>query len=640
MKSLSPVAPLTSFFEAFLRQHEMKYCEKTQAFFPRSGHSLEYIFKLFQKRNSRKPKVLFPSFFCREVLLPLKDLWDVLSFYTCEDLQNYHPTKEQLKGFDIIVLVDFFGIQRNTKKIHNVTRKNNQWLVLDRTHCFDNTKAKNADFSLYSYHKTYGIPVGACLKVRSPEYIDVSLHQMIVRRKASVLPYLKFFTRSLLRISSRYVHNSFFDESESHYSLDERSLGLLDIAWMKAVRKIPSLQDRSAGNLFNKDLVNALEPNCVCLEETTYLSTFLAKDKETRDTLVRKLQSLGLMPVSWPDLSFGEVFPEDEALKSRLFQLPNHNKMGLNNYLKRIKSDLLPYFKVTSLDPERWEEGSSNYKTPSMAQDNFYLSNRDYLFFSRKLYEIRFKDKRIASLVCFEGPLVEYHNLSPVRPNVDNELLLSLALTAKLKCRNGIKLVRPALKKTPIFYLSKMLPFGKSLGFGGQYSGVLKLIDDPETLKELIDKKWLSELNRAVDLCRDIEIKENQDIDAIIFRYEQFCKAKNFDGIETSSLRHIFEEQGKSVIYSAYKEDEIIGELAIFIHGNTATYLVGMGNNVGRNLNVNYFLLWRAIERCFSMNISFFDLGGFSSQDNGIDHFKRGLRPVEYRTQDFYVCLA
>ncbi len=66
-------------------------------------------------------------------------------------------------------------------------------------------------------------------------------------------------------------------------------------------------------------------------------------------------------------------------------------------------------------------------------------------------------------------------------------------------------------------------------------------------------------------------------------------------------------------------------------HGDTATYLIGITNNEGRELQVNYALLWQAILDAKKNGCMWFDIGGLdATTPKGIAHFKKGVQSDPY----------
>jgi lipid II:glycine glycyltransferase (peptidoglycan interpeptide bridge formation enzyme) len=78
-------------------------------------------------------------------------------------------------------------------------------------------------------------------------------------------------------------------------------------------------------------------------------------------------------------------------------------------------------------------------------------------------------------------------------------------------------------------------------------------------------------------------------------------------------------------------EDAIIGFDIIYLHGSSATYIVGWENDEGRKNNTNNLLLFNVLIYLKRKNYLFFDTGGLDFvKTEDIVHFKRGISGKEY----------
>jgi lipid II:glycine glycyltransferase (peptidoglycan interpeptide bridge formation enzyme) len=69
-----------------------------------------------------------------------------------------------------------------------------------------------------------------------------------------------------------------------------------------------------------------------------------------------------------------------------------------------------------------------------------------------------------------------------------------------------------------------------------------------------------------------------------------------------------------------------VAGMIFLVHGSTATYQVGWGNEQGRQERAHHVLLWRAIQELKAMGIRRLDLGGVNTQRSaGLARFKMGL---------------
>ena len=69
-------------------------------------------------------------------------------------------------------------------------------------------------------------------------------------------------------------------------------------------------------------------------------------------------------------------------------------------------------------------------------------------------------------------------------------------------------------------------------------------------------------------------------------------KRKNFKGVNIQLIKNLFLSKN-FLIFNAYKNNKIVSSVGVAIHGNTATYLVGL--NIDFNQTANDLLLWKII---------------------------------------------
>ena len=171
-------------------------------------------------------------------------------------------------------------------------------------------------------------------------------------------------------------------------------------------------------------------------------------------------------------------------------------------------------------------------------------------------------------------------------------------------------------------------------------SAIINLSINEDQIKAQLSGKWRNLLRKAQKSDLSIEkVKDNKDsIKKVIDAYEEMKLQKNFAGISKNLLQQLATEKGpnwKFNIYIANNEkrnnENWAGMLVSTIHGNSATYLIAVTNEYGRETNANYLLLWQAIIEAKSENCMWFDLGGMNKNTpKGIAHFKKGLSGEEY----------
>ena len=152
-----------------------------------------------------------------------------------------------------------------------------------------------------------------------------------------------------------------------------------------------------------------------------------------------------------------------------------------------------------------------------------------------------------------------------------------------------------------------------------------------ERLFKNLKSKWRNLLRKSWKYDNKIiEISNGKEIEEIIKIYDSFQKEKGFKGIDKNFLKILLAEI-KYKIYAIKKDDDYyIGFIIVTLHGDSANYLIGYSNDVGRKELVNYNLLWHSIIESKKEGIKYFDLGGVSEKKDSIRHFKEGLNGMFY----------
>jgi lipid II:glycine glycyltransferase (peptidoglycan interpeptide bridge formation enzyme) len=126
-------------------------------------------------------------------------------------------------------------------------------------------------------------------------------------------------------------------------------------------------------------------------------------------------------------------------------------------------------------------------------------------------------------------------------------------------------------------------------------------------------------------------------MDELLIEYKDLLARKKFKPGVTPELivniQKLLPEERKILVFSGRHDGKKLGSILIASSGKTCTYFVGSTNSNGREMNVNYYLLWNAICEMQRRGCKWFDVGG-AHPDNtppGILHFKRGLRGKPYQ---------
>jgi len=172
-------------------------------------------------------------------------------------------------------------------------------------------------------------------------------------------------------------------------------------------------------------------------------------------------------------------------------------------------------------------------------------------------------------------------------------------------------------------------------------SGLLDLQKDEKKLLTGLKKKWRYCLRKAQDLELIVStiVGNSAELEILLSRYKALQKDKGFVGIADPliiSLANQVAEDWQFTLFIANQKDssdikDCFGMLVSIRHGDTATYLIGITSDEGRDLQVNYLLLWQAILDAKKNGCKWFDIGGLdATTPKGIAHFKKGVQSDPY----------
>ena len=153
-----------------------------------------------------------------------------------------------------------------------------------------------------------------------------------------------------------------------------------------------------------------------------------------------------------------------------------------------------------------------------------------------------------------------------------------------------------------------------------------------------LKKKWRNILRKGQKLGITLtEITGKDKIRELVSIHENHQKIKNFGGISSNLLHNMFNINSSSLqmrVYQTLDTDstQTSGFIFITYTGDTATYLVGWSNEIGRAQQANYLLIWKAIEDANKAGLSWFDLGGLNENTpKGVAHFKNGVNAKSFQ---------
>jgi len=135
--------------------------------FSKSRDSFNFIVKELASVKKKKFKILFPEFFCYEVLeyfdLKLIDLiFYPINIDLKPNLDSILKLLEEYSDIDAIYIVDFFGIVNDLEFFRTQKNKYNLYLFFDKSHIiFPNHKLLDNEFLFLSFYKHIAISEGA-----------------------------------------------------------------------------------------------------------------------------------------------------------------------------------------------------------------------------------------------------------------------------------------------------------------------------------------------------------------------------------------------------------------------------------------------------------------------------------------------
>ncbi len=172
-------------------------------------------------------------------------------------------------------------------------------------------------------------------------------------------------------------------------------------------------------------------------------------------------------------------------------------------------------------------------------------------------------------------------------------------------------------------------------------SGLLNLKTSEEDLLMGLKKKWRYSLKQSKSHKVNITILDgnSKDYEILLKRYAEFKIKNNFSGVSDSLILSLSRQNAKEWQFNFFVAQQMgssnikncYGMLVTIFYGDSATYFLGETNNEGRELQVNYLLLWKAIIHAKSIGCKWFDIGGLdATTPKGIAHFKKGLQAEPY----------
>lgn len=169
---------------------------------------------------------------------------------------------------------------------------------------------------------------------------------------------------------------------------------------------------------------------------------------------------------------------------------------------------------------------------------------------------------------------------------------------------------------------------------------LLDLSPSLETLRKRFDQKWRNQLNRAEREGLTVEAGEGlEEYGVFSDIYKDMWEQKRFNtSVDVREFARICQDlpEGLRVkILTCRHQGVPVSSIVCSAMGNTAIYLLGATNEIGRKTKGAYLLQWSMIKWLKENGFRHYDLGGIDPVRNpGVFHFKSGLsgQDVTYAT--------
>ena len=638
-----------------------------------------FLHKKFYKRNLIN--IWVPSYFCNYALSKIRHHYKDIKFifYPINENLNF-DINELIKinakhAIDIFIKVNYFGKESSNSELTNFLHKNKSWLINDCTHCInpESNLEKYSDFSIYSPHKFYSIPSGAICKINftgiNKEFLKKNILNINVLKKEFINELnlntfkINFFDlySNLLWLIKRLIHlfyrsariKNFEDESlQNYFDIDNKpflgfftkKLMINTIAFDSKV-VVERKKTYYLWKLITKRILNNKFQYSYFLEDLQKPYNLILKADEKNTKNIYKSLKNNLIPVStWPDLP-----PEikSDFLHEKTFHLRNNlifinlhpqtkkQLNFLNKYNNVIKKNNFKIIKILSDDD--WEAylKQVNYSYITSIK-NYYKS---FNLFKFEKFIINDENQNIGIFqICY----VDIGKFIFIRLNLGPCFFPNVTEYLKKEALNHI-LTNLYSNKLKFFHISPNLNFNEeNIIFNrknniSDYSGVgwnsitidlkneLKILKDElknslrrDIVKKNIDKKFT--IKSIISTEQFSIFKEN---------YNKEKKRKKFKGVSEKILKDLFLNK-ELIILNAYIGSKIISSVCVALHGNIATYLIGL--NLDKSVSANDLLLWKMIILLKKNNFYKFDLGGIDFVNNrNVSIFKSNFGGKKYQ---------
>jgi len=650
--------------------------QKINKIVSKSSWSISIIAELKKKETEgRKINIFFPSYYCAYATSLIdKDIANIIFYPTNnEGIIDINFLNHSNVQVDILISVNYFGKKITTANLFDYCREKKIWLIEDSTHIIlPKTKKNFGDFIIYSPHKYLSAPLGAILifndngpnnLLSKLNYLEdeYNWNKLIDELEVKFLNIKKSYS-TLFRWILKNIIRNFFKTKNHIKNFSENYLedSFISIRLDKISKKIlfnsshyiyEMIANRKRSffvwkNFFRtKDILNV---NSI-LRDDFYPNSFCIFGKYKNILKVYNYLKNSNIPVStWPDLDLvinKKIETNSMYLRNSRIFLPINSLENII-YLKRrsyFKNDNLSHnnIKIVFADfsAEEWNKHLRLYDNVNFLQswEHGYSKSFCFFFLKRKFLKIFYNEQLVGVSQVFEISFIisfYFINRGPIFKNdlgkeIVNSIIANLALKIPFKKLSFIFFSPNInLKVNFIFKFKRKIFIFKKIGWS---SSIVNLFENIEVIKSRMSYHWRNLINKINHLS-NIEIYDSCNNDDYNFIKKKYFKNNYYRKLSKKYLDCLYTLNCLKVFIC--KRNGII-ESGIFVAvaADTGTYLISYSSSISRKNNLNYHLIWFAINLLKNKNIKYFDTGGIDFLNNiNVAKFKKSIGGDFYET--------
>lgn len=655
--------------------------QKINKILTKSSWSISLIAELKKKEvKSRKINIFLPDYYCAYATSLIdKNIANII-FYpiNSEDKIDINYFNQLVIPIDIIISVNYFGEKKTTATLFDYCREKKIWLIEDSTHIIlPKTKKIFGDFIIYSQHKHLPTPLGALLVfndngpnnlVGKLSYLeDQHNWNKLVDELAIKFLNMKKSYFILIRWILKNIIRNFFKTKNHLKSFSENYIENLVVS--------PRLDMISKKILLNssyyiyKTIVirrksffvwenffktkNILNINSI-LKDDFFPNSFCIFGKHKNILKIYNILNKNNMPVStWPDLdpvvAKKTVSQSAHLRQSRIF-LPIHSLENIIYLRKRfdLKKENLNQQNIkivfAGFSAKEWKKQLEFYENVNFLQswEHGCAKSSSLFFLKRKFIKIFYKNELIAVSQIFEiFFIIKFYflNRGPIfKKNLLKNIVISVIVNLASKVpfeKFSLLLFSPNLNSNENFIhkLETNFFFFKNIGWS---SSIINLSESIDKIKSRMSHYWRNLINKKNHLL-NIEMFNSENIEDFNYIKLKYFQNNNYRKLSKKYLDYLYNFNSLKV-FICKKNGIIVSGIFVAVAADTGTYLISYSSAVSKDNNLNYYLIWFAINFLKAKNIKYFDIGGIDFINNyNVAKFKKNIGGKLYELHGLHV---